>query len=79
MDSVFYWESVVDEPDAGRPRTSVIDSSVEKAEELIGEDPTITLRFLALELGVSCGSQHMLSSTSSLVGPRGEQDGSPTG
>ena len=45
MDSVFYWESVVDEPDAERPRTSVIDSSVEKAEELIAEDPTITLRF----------------------------------
>ena len=45
----------------------MIDSSVEKAEELIAEDPTITLRFLALELGVSCGSRHMLSSTSSLV------------
>ena len=56
----------------------MIDSSVEKAEELIGEDPTITLRFLALELGVSCGSRHMRSSTSSFVGPRGAQVGSPS-
>lgn len=77
MDSVFYWKSVVDEPDAGRPGTSVIDSFVEKTEELIAEDPTLTLRFLALELGVSWGSRHMLSSTSSFVGPRGKQDGSP--
>ena len=55
----------------------MIDSSVEKAEELIAEDPSITLSFLALELGVSCGSRQMLSSTSTLVGPRGAQDGSP--
>ena len=55
----------------------MIESSVEKAEELIAEDHTITLRFLALELGVSCGSRHMLSSTTSFVGPRGAQDGSP--
>ena len=53
-------ESVEDEARAGRPRTSVIDSSVEKAEELIEEDPTITLRFLALELGISCGSAHAI-------------------
>ena len=40
-------------------------------EALIVEDPTITLRFLATEV-------HMLSSMSSLVGPRGAQDGSLT-
>ena len=46
-------DSVEDEARAGRPRTSVTDISVERAEALIVEDPTITLRFLALELGVS--------------------------
>ena len=51
-------ESVEDEARAGRPRTSVTDSSVERAEALIVEDPTITLRFLALDLGVSYGSAH---------------------
>ena len=37
---------------------SLTDSSVERAEALIVEHPTITLRFLALELGVSYGSAH---------------------
>ena len=36
------------------------DSSVERAEELIVEVPTITLRFLGLELGVSYGSAHAI-------------------
>ena len=39
----------------GKPRTSVTDSFVERVEALIIEDPTITLSFLALELGVSYG------------------------
>ena len=53
-------EAVEDEPRAGRPRTSVTDNSVQRAEALIEEDPTITLRFLALELGVSFGSAHAI-------------------
>ena len=40
-------ESVKDEVRAGRPGTSVTDSSVERAEALVEEDPTITLRFVA--------------------------------
>ena len=51
-------ESVEDEARAGRPRTSVTDRSVERAEALIVEHTTITLRFLALELSVSYGSAH---------------------
>ena len=51
-------EDVEDEARAGRPRTSVTDSSVERAEALIAEHPTITLRFLAFELSVSYGSAH---------------------
>ena len=43
-------ESVEDEARVRRPRTSVTDSSVQRAETLIVEDPTITLRFLALNL-----------------------------
>ena len=38
-------ESVEDEARAVRPRTSVTDSSVERAEALIVEHATITLRF----------------------------------
>ena len=53
-------ESVEDEAHAGRPRTSVTDSSLDRAEALTVEDPTITVRFLALELGVSCGSAHVI-------------------
>ena len=53
-------ESVEDEARAGRPRMSLTDSSVERAEALMVEDPTITLRFLALELGVSYGSAHAI-------------------
>ena len=53
-------ESVEDEARAERPRASVTDSSVERAEALIVEEPTITLRFLALELGVSYGSAHAI-------------------
>ena len=53
-------ESVEDEARTGRSRTSVTYSSVEGAEELIVEDPTITLRFLGLELGVSYGSAHAI-------------------
>ena len=37
------------------------DSSVERTEEVIVEDPTITLRFLALELGVRYGSAHAIA------------------
>ena len=48
-------ESVEDEARAGRSRTSVTDISVERAEALTVEDSTITLRFVALELGVSYG------------------------
>ena len=61
-------ESVEDEANTGSPRTSVTDSSVERAKVLIVEYPNITLRFLATEV-------HMLSSMSTLVGPRGVQDG----
>lgn len=48
-------EGFKDETRAGKPRTSVTDSFVERVEALIIEDPTITLGFLALELGVSHG------------------------
>ena len=48
-------ESVEDEARAGRPQTSVTHISVERAEAFIVEDPTKTLRFVALELGVSYG------------------------
>ena len=40
---------------------SVTDSSVERTEEVIVEDPTITLRFLALELDVRYGSAHAIA------------------
>lgn len=45
-------ESVEDELRARRPRTSVTNSSLDRAEALTVEDPTITVIFLALELGV---------------------------
>ena len=38
-------ESVEGEARAGRPRTFVTDSSVERAEAVIVKDPTITFRF----------------------------------
>ena len=53
-------ESNEDEACAGRLRTSVTESFVERAEALIVENPTITLRFLALELGASYGSAHAI-------------------
>ena len=40
---------------------SVTDSSEERTEEVIVEDPTITLRFLALELDVRYGSAHAIA------------------
>ena len=42
----------------GGQRPSLTDSSVERSEALTVEDPTITLRFLALEPGVSYRSAH---------------------
>ena len=53
-------ESVEDEANIGSPRTSVTDSSVERAKALIVEYPNITLRFLASELSVSYGSAHAI-------------------
>ena len=53
-------ESVEYEARAGRPTTSVTDSLVKRAETLIAEDPTITLRFFALKLGVGNGSAHTI-------------------
>ena len=53
-------ESNEDEACAWRLRTSVTESFVERAEAFIVENPTITLRFLALELGASCGSAHAI-------------------
>ena len=40
---------------------SVTDSSEERTEEVIVEDPTITLRFLAFELDVRYGSAHAIA------------------
>ena len=68
-------EGVEDEARAGRPRTSGTDSSVERAAAFTVEDPTITRTFLAFELGVSYVSAPTLSFISSLVVPRGVQDG----
>ena len=51
---------MADEARAVRPLTSVMDSSADTAKVLIPEDPTITLRFLALELRVSYGSAHAI-------------------
>ena len=47
-----------DDPRSGRPRTSVTEAITVRAQAIIDEDPTVTLRFLSLELGVSYGSAH---------------------
>ena len=54
-------KSVEDEARACWKATDVCDRQFwERAEALIVEDPSITLRFLALELGVSYGSGHAI-------------------
>ena len=45
-----------DAPRSGRPRSSVTAQLAQRASAIIAEDPTITLRFLSLELEVSYGS-----------------------
>ena len=48
-----------DEDRSGRPlRTSVTEATTVRARAIIDEDPTVALRFLSLELGVSYGSAH---------------------
>ncbi|XP_076037488.1 histone-lysine N-methyltransferase SETMAR-like isoform X1 [Oratosquilla oratoria] len=42
----------------GRPRTSVTKAMTVRARDIIDEDPTVSLRFLSLVLGVSYGSAH---------------------
>ena len=41
---------------SGRPQSSLTEDTIARARNLIEEDPTVTLRFLSLELGVSYGS-----------------------
>jgi len=43
---------------SGRPRSSLTGDVIARARTIVEEDPTITLRFLSLELGVSYGSCH---------------------
>ena len=47
-----------DDHRSGRPRTSVTEATTVRARAIIDKDPTFTLRFLSLELGVSYGSAH---------------------
>ena len=47
-----------DDHRSGRPRTSVTEATTVRARAIIDEDPTVTLRFLSLELDVSYGSAH---------------------
>ena len=47
-----------DDNPSGRPRTSVTEATTARAEAIIDEDPTVTLRFLSLELGVTYGNAH---------------------
>ena len=47
-----------DDHRSGRPRTSVTEATTVRARAIIDKDPTVTLRFLSLELGVSYGSAH---------------------
>ena len=56
--------------------SSVTETSVHCAEALIEEDHTITLTFLALELGLTCGIAHIPSFIKSLAGQGSWQDGS---
>ena len=48
MDSVFYWESVVDEPDAERPRTSVIDEFCGESRRINSRRPNYNSQILSL-------------------------------
>lgn len=52
--------SAKDESRSGRPRTSVTEASVARADAIVREDRSVTLRFLAYELGVSYGSAHTI-------------------
>jgi histone-lysine N-methyltransferase SETMAR len=52
--------SLEDEQRSGRPCTSLSRDIVARAEALIHEDPSVTLRFLSLELGISYGSAHTI-------------------
>lgn len=49
-------ESLEDEGRSGRPRTSLTTETVARADAIVRDDRSITLRFLAAELGVSYGS-----------------------
>lgn len=53
-------ESVEDVERSGRPRSSLSKDNVARADAIVAEDRSITLRFLAYELGVSLGSAHSI-------------------
>ena len=49
-------ESLEDEQRSGRPRSATTTDTADRAEAIVASDRTITLRFLAYELGVIYGS-----------------------
>jgi len=53
-------ESLEDEERSGRPCSSLTRDTVARAEAIVAEDRSITLRFLASELGISYGSAYTL-------------------
>jgi len=48
--------SLEDDPRIGRPVTGVTDGNIEAVRTLIEENPHISIRYLAFELGVSYGT-----------------------
>ena len=48
--------SLEDDPRIGRPGTSITDKNIEAVRTLIEENPHISIRYLAFELGVSYGT-----------------------
>ena len=44
----------------GRPKTATTEQLALQAQKIVDEDPTITVQFLSLELGVSVGSAHSI-------------------
>ncbi|CAF1261575.1 unnamed protein product [Adineta ricciae] len=48
--------SLEDDPRIGRPVTSIADTNIEAVRTLIEENPHISIRYLAFELGVSYGA-----------------------
>ena len=48
--------SLEDDPRIGRPVTCVTDANIEAVRALIEENPHISIRYIAFELGVSYGT-----------------------